>query len=410
MTEGRVREIIFSTDDFEYLGELADRVGDTSDLPGVAGFRLNHPINRPDRFDEVVAFLGASYFRALGRDSAYGISARGLAINTGRGVPEEFPRFTMFWIERDPAGGSTITVHAALESASVTGAFRFVVHPGATTEMDVTARLFFRNEVEELGIAPLTSMFLYDDVNRAAFDDYRPSVHDSDGLGVARSNGDTIWRPLNNPPRLATSYFAENSPHRFGLYQRDREFANYQDLGARYERRPSLEVEPIGDWGDGWVRLVEIPSDLEVNDNIVAFWVPRDPVRAGEAREFSYRLRWGDLPTDPHLARAHVTRTASGAGGVSGVQAEPDSRKFVVDFEGGQIASLPADAMIEPVVSVGEGELTSVTLDKIDDRDIWRIVIDVRAAPGAVVELGLHLAGYGRMLSEDWRYQWINLR
>jgi glucans biosynthesis protein len=406
---GEARPMTFTTADFEYLDELAARVPAGTDLPGVAGFRLNHPLNRPDRFDELVAFLGASYFRALGRGSAYGISARGLAINTARGVAEEFPRFSRFWIERDPAGGATITVHAALESASVTGAFRFVIRPGAMTEMDVTTRLFFRSDVEEVGIAPLTSMFLFADVNRGDFDDYRPAVHDSDGLGILRASGEMIWRPLNNPPQLANSYFAETAPRKFGLYQRDRAFESYQDLGARYERRPSLEVEPQGDWGAGAVRLVEIPSDLEANDNIVAFWVPQAPVRAGEAREFTYRLRWGDLPPDPFAPRAHVRRTAAGAGGVSGVAAEPDTRKFVIDFAGGQLAGLPPDADIAPVVTVTGGELTGVTLDKVSPHDIWRVVIDLRAAPGAVVEIGLHVAGYGQKLTEDWLYQWLNL-
>jgi len=408
VVDGQAEEIVFSTGDFEYLNELADLVPAGQDLPGVAGFRLNHPINRPDKFDELVAFLGASYFRALGQGSLYGISARGLAINTGRGEPEEFPRFNRFWIERHPGGEPVITVHAALEGESLTGAFRFVIRPGATTEMDVTARLFFRRDVEEVGIAPLTSMFLFADVNRGAFDDYRSAVHDSDGLGIVRASGDRIWRPLNNPPQLGTSYFADTSPRRFGLYQRDRDFDSYQDIGARYERRPSLEVEPLDDWGEGWVRLVEIPSDLEINDNIVAFWVPGNPVRAGETREFRYRLHWGDLPIDPQASRAHVVRTAAGVGGVSGVEAARDTRKFVVDFAGGQIASLPPEAEIEPVVSVGGGELMGVTLDKIAAGDIWRVAIDVRAAPSSVVELGLHLAGYGQKLSEDWLYQWIN--
>lgn len=407
VTEGSARALEFSTRDFEYLGALADQVPQDAVLPGVAGFRLNHPINRPDIFDEVVAFLGASYFRALGRGSAYGISARGLAINTARGEPEEFPRFSTFFVERDPAGSAVVTVHAALESASCTGAFRFVIRPGAVTVMDVTARLYFRRDVEEIGVAPLTSMFLFADVNRAAFDDYRPAVHDSDGLGILRANGEAIWRPLNNPPRVGTSYFAETAPRRFGLYQRDRDFDSYQDVGARYERRPSLEVEPVGDWGAGAIRLVEIPSDLEANDNIVAFWVPQAPARAGDALEFAYRLRWGDLPVDPQGPRAHVLRTSAGAGGVSGVAALPDQRKFVIDFAGGQAAALPPEARITPVVSVSGGELIGVTLDKIVANDIWRAVVEVRAEPESVVEIAVHLAGYDRKLSEDWLYQWL---
>jgi glucans biosynthesis protein len=401
-------EILFSTDDFEYLNELAAQVPAHAELPGVAGFKVNWPLNRPDRWDEVAAFLGASYFRALGRNSAYGLSARGLALNTGTSVPEEFPRFSRFYIERDAGGGSQLTIHATLESPSVTGAYRIVIRPGIVTEMDVTARLFFRTEVAELGVAPLTSMFLFSEKNRAEFDDYRPNVHDSDGLRIVKADGDVIWRPLNNPPQLATSYFSEAAPRAFGLHQRDRDFASYQDIGARYERRPSADVVPLGDWGRGAVRLVEIPSDLEANDNIVAYWVPEVPVTPGEAREFAYRLVWGDLPLDQMAPLAYVFETRSGAGGFAGVEAEPNTRKFVVDFKGGDLGLLPEDAEIEPVFSVANAELLGVTLQKIGDSDVWRGIIDLRAEPGAVVEMGLHVAGYGRRLTENWLYQWIN--
>jgi glucans biosynthesis protein len=315
-----------TTDDFVYLNDLATRIPPHAEMPGVAGFRLHHPLNRPDVWDELVAFLGASYFRALGRGNAYGLSARGLAVNSGLSTAEEFPRFSRFYIERPTGLRETITVYAALESESVTGAYRFVIIPGTETVMEVTARLFFRADVEQLGIAPLTSMFLFSEKNRADFDDYRPNVHDSDGLSIVQGDGDAVWRPLNNPPRLASSYLAENGIRSFGLHQRDRDFDSYQDASAHYERRPSLDVEPIGDWGRGVVRLVEIPTDLEVNDNIVAFWVPDGQVRAGESREFSYRLRWGALERDPTDVRAYVLETRSGAGGVSGVENNDGTR------------------------------------------------------------------------------------
>ena len=408
VAEGMSSEMHFSTDDFEYLNELAARVPEHAELPGVAGFRLNHPINRPDKWDELVAFVGASYFRALGRNSAYGLSARGLALNTATSQGEEFPRFSRFYMERDTAGGNSITVYATLEGPSVTGAYRFVITPGAETVMDVTARLFFRQDVAELGIAPLTSMFLFSEKNRANFDDYRPNVHDSDGLRILRADGDVIWRPLNNPPRLTGSYFAETAPRRFGLHQRDRDFQSYQDTGARYERRPSLDVEPIGDWGRGNVRLVEIPSDLEANDNIVAYWVPEAPARAGDAREFAYRLHWGDLAHDAGEPLAYVFETRSGHGGFAGVEVQQGTRKFVVDYRGGLIGPLGGDTEIEPVVTIANGEVTSKVLEKIAGTDIWRLVIDIAAEDDAVVELSAHLAGFDRRLTETWLYQWIN--
>ena len=408
VANGEATEMRFSTDDFEYLNDLSKRVPEHAKLPGVAGFRLNYALNRPDKLDELAAFVGASYFRALGRNSAYGLSARGLALNTATDKAEEFPRFSRFYMERGTQGPDRITVYATLEGPSVTGAYKFDIAPGANTTMDVTARLFFRADIAELGIAPLTSMFLFSEKNRAEFDDYRPNVHDSDGLRIQRSDGDIIWRPLNNPPQLTGSYFAEAAPRRFGLHQRDRAFDSYQDTGARYERRPSLDVEPLGDWGNGFVRLVEIPSDLEANDNIVAYWVPEAPAKAGDAREFAYRLHWGDLPHDDGEPLAYVFETRSGHGGFAGVEAVPGSRKFVVDFKGGLLAQMEPEAPVEAVVNVANAELSGTVVERIAGTDIWRLVIDITAADGAIVELSAHLAGFDRRLTENWLYQWIN--
>ncbi|MDX5402513.1 MAG: glucan biosynthesis protein [Rhodobacterales bacterium] len=404
---GIARPMVFTTDDFLYYDRVKDRVPLHEPLPGVAGFRLNAPLNRADLFDEVIAFLGASYFRAVGRGNGYGLSARGLAINSGLSQPEEFPRFSRFWVEKPVPFAREVTVYAALESASCTGAYRFVIRPGTNTEMDVTARLFFRAEVNQVGIAPLTSMFLFSEKNRADFDDFRPNVHDSDGLTIIRRNGDRIWRPLNNPPRLAESWFVEENPLSFGLMQRDRDFESYQDAVAHYERRPSLLVEPLSDWGRGAVRLVEIPSDLEVNDNIVAFWVPEAKPVPGALVEYAYRLHWGALPVDPAADVAYVKETRAGTGGVSGVENTEGTRKFVVDYAGGLLASLPADAAVEPVVTITGGRISVQTLSKIEGINIWRLVIDVLPETGETVELVAHVAGYGRKLSEDWLYQWV---
>ena len=409
VADGMATPMGFGTDDFIYERQARDHVPEHADLPGVAGFRLHNPLNRPDIFDELIAFQGASYFRALGRGSAYGLSARGLAVNTGLPVAEEFPRFTRFWVERPAPGAQTITVHAAMESASLTGAYRFVITPGGDTAVEVTARLYFRKDIEQLGVAPLTSMFLFAERNRTAFDDFRPQVHDSDGLGIVRADGDHVWRPLSNPSRLASSYFVETTPRSFGLYQRDRDFANYQDAAAHYEKRPSCVVEPIGDWGRGTVRLVEIPSDLEVNDNIVAFWVPEAPAKAGESREFAYRLRWGALEPDNRDDRAYILETRAGAGGVSGVENTTGSRKFVIDFKGGLLGNLPGEAAddLTIVATAANGKIETQTLTQIWGTDIWRLVLDVAADGDKPVELSAHIAGYDRKLTETWLYQWI---
>ena len=408
VVDGTQTPITFSTEDFLYYNDLAERVPANADLPGVAGFRINTPLNRADLYDELISFVGASYFRALARGNSYGLSARGLAINTGLGREEEFPRFTEFWLERPAPGQEQITLYAALDSPSCTGAYRFVVRPGSVTTIDVTARLHFRREVEQLGLAALTSMFLFDEKNASAFDDYRPQVHDSNALMVMRRDGDVLWRPLNNPPRLASTYLNEPQMRSFGLIQRDRTFADYQDAEAHYQDRPSVMIEPQGDWGEGMIRLIEIPSDLEGNDNIVSYWVPRNRPAAGDSREYSYRLTWGALDTPRDGGRAWVVNTLAGQGGTSGVEGTaPSLRKFVVDFDGGLMARLPADAEMEPIVTVTGGEIEHIALSKIENTTKWRLVIDVDGENEKLVELVAHVAGFGRKLTETWIYQWI---
>lgn len=408
VSEGRIRPMAFNTDDFIYERTAREKVPEHADMPGVAGFRLHTPINRPDVMDELVAFQGASYFRALGRGSTYGLSARGLAVNTGSDVQEEFPRFTRFWISRPQPRSDVITVWAALESPSLTGAYEFVIEPGRNTVMEVTARLFFRTDIAQLGVAPLTSMFLYGNRNRAKFDDFRPAVHDSDGLAIERADGHRIWRPLSNPPRLASSFFKEDTPRSFGLYQRNRDFDHYQDAAAVYERRPSCKVEPIGDWGQGSIRLVEIPSDLEVNDNIVAFWVPEQPARAGEEMTLRYRLHWGDMPPEDRGDLAYVIASRAGVGGVSGVPNEDGSRKFVVDFFGGPLEQLPPEAVedLTVVASAVNGRIISHVLHHVPGNNTWRLVLDI-VGEGDVTELSAYVEGYGRKLTETWLFQWL---
>ncbi|GAA0288169.1 glucan biosynthesis protein [Rhodovulum strictum] len=408
VVDGLVHPMGFSAEDFEYDGPLAARVPADMPLPTVAGFRLHAPLNRADIFDEVVAFLGASYFRALGRGNVYGISARGLAVNTAMGRPEEFPMFSEFWVERPAPDATRVTLFAALDSPSVTGAFRFEIVPGETTVMDVTVRLFMREDVAQLGVAPLTSMYLLGDNDRGAFDDFRPRVHDSEALVLNTRGGDTYIRPLNNPPRLASSYLGARNPASFGLIQRDRAFDSYLDAGAHYELRPSLIVEPLGDWGKGVVRLVEIPSDLEGNDNIVAFWVPEAPARRGDALDFAYRLHWGMTPPGAGCTeRARILRTSVGKGGVAGVRGGHDRRKFVIDFAGGTLTGLPADARLEPEVSASGGEIVEKVLSRISGTDTWRLVIEARAPDGGLVEMRAGITGFGRSLSETWLYQWM---
>ena len=258
---------------------------------GFAGFRIHYPLNTPRIFDEVIAFLGASYFRFLGRGSKYGMSARGLGVNVGGRGPEEFPFFREFWIDNPGPGAERITIMALLDSASATGAFRFEVYPGQETVLDVAATVFCRRPIASLGVAPLTSMFFTGENERRTGDDFRPELHDSDGLLIHSSSGEWIWRPLRNAQNTTVSAFSDTNPRGFGLMQRDRVFENYQDLEAFYHQRPGYWVEPIGNWGEGRVELLEIPTAAEVHDNIVAYWSPAKPLEVGQEASFAYRLR-----------------------------------------------------------------------------------------------------------------------
>ncbi len=403
---GMASRIDFTTADFKYYTPALDDAQTSTDLPGIAGFRLNYPINQPDRLDELVAFLGSSYFRALGRGNNYGISARGLAIDTGLDSGEEFPWFSDFYLEKQPDGSREVIVNAALNSQSCTGAYRFEIFPGNPTVMNVKARLFFRKDVKQLGIAPLTSMFLFAGNNRTNFDDYRPEVHDSDGLSIERADGEVLWRQLNNPATLANSFFEEQSPRSFGLMQRRRSFDDYQDASAHYQSRPSLRVEPIGDWGKGAIQLLELPTPFEYNDNIVASWQPQTPIKAGGEYEFAYRLLWGDLNPDPTLDLAFVADTRTGPGGASTAKPDPTLRKFVIDFRGGTLSGIVDDTNIQVVAGATSGQIQNTALFKLEAEGIHRLVLDVKMDGGKTVELNAHLAGYGQRLSETWLYQW----
>lgn len=404
--EGESTPVAFTSQDFLFHAPLDRAPFDAVDpFPGIAGIKVNYPLNSPEIEDELLSFLGASYFRALGQGSSYGTSARGIAIDTAAGRPEEFPRFTRFHVVRPAAGDRQVTIYATLEGPSVTGAYRFITRPGPDTVMDVTVRLFFRHGVTRLGIAPLTSMFLYGGPNRTAFDDHRGRVHDSEGLKIIRQNGEEVWRNLNNPNELAASFYAEESPRAFGLMQRARDFADYSDAEAHYERRPSVLVEPREQWGKGYVCLIEIPTAREVNDNIVCFWIPESPVTAGSRHDFAYRLTWGDIREDDRRI-ARVASFAAGDAGTSGTDAVRGERKFVVDFAGSYIEHITDDASVEPVVTLANGEMIHSSLKRVSGEGFWRFVADVRNTSNDPLEISVHLGRDNRRLSETWSYQW----
>jgi glucans biosynthesis protein len=400
IAEGVAREVLYQSQLFDFRDDLA------LDLPndlGFAGFRLHYPLNRPDYLDELAVFLGASYFRALGRNQRYGISARGVAIDTGLPKTEEFPAFRRFWLERPGPDGDQLVLHALLDGPSLAGAYVFRLRPGKTTVMDVEASLFAREAIELLGIAPLTSMFLFGPNDRLGVDDVRPSVHDSEGLQIWSSSGEWSWRPLVNPEELRLSLFNDTDPKGFGLMQRTRDFAGYQDLEARYDLRPSLWVEPLAPWGNGHVRLIEIPSPQEVYDNIVAFWVPKQPVEPGSEWNFQYRLHWcTEPPVRPDLGEAVATRV----GGGGAAEEETDRRKLMIDFVGGRLEDIPAGVPVEAVMSVVAGEVIEPSARKNEVTGGWRVLFDLRPEGDRPVELRCVLRLGDETLTETWVYQW----
>ena len=250
------------------------------------------PAQRPASvFDELIAFLGASYFRFLGRDQRYGLSARGLVVNARDGEPEEFPYFREFWVDVPAAGAERALVYALLDGPSAAGAYRFEIYPAVETTIDVAVTLFPRRSMASVGLAPLTSMFFEGENDRRRVDSFRPELHDSDGLLMHTGAGEWIWRPLHNPARRWVSAFLNSNPRGFGLLQRDRIFENYQDLEAFYHLRPGYWVEPTSSWGEGRVELIELPTDNETADNVVAYWQPRAPYEPGQEVAFGYRVR-----------------------------------------------------------------------------------------------------------------------
>lgn len=411
--EGAARPLVFEAADFDYHDtKLSASLSDVS-FPGVAGFRLLNPLNVEGRMDELVAFLGASYFRALGAGNVYGLSARALAIDTASGKPEEFPRFSAFYLDKPAADSDTVTVWAELDSPSVTGAYQFTFKPGQQTEVDVSAHLFFRRDVERLGIAPLTSMYLYGENDHVGFDDFRPEVHDSDGLKLRFADGRTAWRPLSNPHNLQLSFIGAKSPAGFGLMQRGKDLRHYQDLEARYDKRPSLWIEPQGDWGMGAVMLAEIPTDKEINDNIVAFWSPNGDVKAGDALSFRYKMYWGDEVGRSQQALMPVMQTRAGKAGHAASEDDALSRKFVVDYDATLFAEsglngeqlVRAKPFIESAALNGTVDFSDVTY--IEELGVYRVILDITRRDLEVpVELRLQLSDGDMAVSEEWLYQW----
>lgn len=362
-----------------------------------AGLRLYYPLNNDDHQDEFILFQGASYFSVVSKGQVYGLSARGLAIDVAQPKGEEFPLFKRFWIERPSSSQDNIVVHALLDSKSVTGAYRFGIHPGSPSRVDVKAVLFPRTDIKHVGLAPLTSMFMHGGMDRADQLDYRPAVHDSQGLLMRNGNNEQLWRPLNNPQTLQISAFIDENPKGFGLVQRNRAFDAYQDLEANYQQRPSAWVKPVGDWGKGQVELVEIPSDSEENDNIVAYWNPAQDLKKGQAFEYAYQLSYPDDVSN----RGEKTRITNSA---SGLKLLDNSNQILIDYS--NIA--PQDIeKITVAATINTGEILGQRIEANPHVDGARVIINFAPQGANVAELRVQLNKEGKQTAPIWLYRWL---
>jgi periplasmic glucans biosynthesis protein len=395
-----VKALAFEPGQFSY-GAGLQGASLPADL-GYAGFRVHYPMNRAGYKDEVIAFLGASYFRAIGKGQGYGLSARGLALDTAESTGEEFPVFREYWIQRPARGARELLIYALLDSPSAAGAYELTVRPGETTVIGVRSSLFLRKKVAKFGISPLTSMFFYGentvrDMLPKRNADFRPEVHDSDGLLIHAGNGEWIWRPLLDPGRLMVNSFQSPHVRGFGLMQRDRAFDHYQDLEAYFERRTSAWVTPRGDWGEGRVELVQIPSDDERNDNVVAYWIPAKPPEPGRPVQLAYDLNWlSKDATYPPGGRVDATRTY--------VSADGRTRWFVLDFKGPGLPRPGAGSAPEGVITVDGAGVSGQRVESNPEIHGWRLSFPIPAKAQAPRELRVFLKHGQDVLTETWSY------
>jgi glucans biosynthesis protein len=405
--DGRVDAVRYDQDLFDFGTNQLGKVD--ADQMKFSGFRIHYPVNRPEYLDELIVFQGATYFRALAKNLVYGLSARAVAVNCGGPGPEEFPRFREFWVCRPEDKEESVRVFGLFDSPSLAGAGEFVITPGAVTVMKNRVAVYARTNIAHLGIAPLTSMYWYGRHSALRFSDFRPEVHDSDGLLMNNGAGEWLWRPLTNEGKFRFCSFADRTPKGFGLLQRDRTFASYEDLEAHYQDRPSVWAVPQGDWGEGSVRLLELPAADEFGDNIVAFWEPKTPLAAGQSSEYAYELRWfNDDPALPPLGRVMTTRIADLPDTDETSRTSKEiTRKFVLDFAWPGVAADAGTDKLHAAVSVQNAKLTG-PFEQYNPYDhTWRVFFKASvAAPGQAVELRAFVRRENQPVTETWIYLW----
>jgi glucans biosynthesis protein len=398
LSEEGLKTVPFSPALFDFDPRYFGAIPEEAPGAGFTGLRLRYPLNAPDRLDEVLVLQGASYFRAIGKDMVYGLSCRAVAIGTGGPVAEEFPAF--WHLRLDPPVGSQARFEALIDSPSLAGHMDLRLLPGIDTEAEITVTLFPRRDIADIGVAPLTSMYLKGPLRSAVSDDFRPRVHDSDLLFIENGSGEHLWRPIANPALIQTSAFGDTNPKGFGLYQTRRDYGDFVDPEARYHDRPSAMVRPVGDWGAGAVVLVEIPTGDEFMDNIVAFWRPAEALRAGGEYSFSYRVTWTRAPA-PAAGIARITETRVGR-----EHDRPGTLRYVIDFEGDP-TGLTADVR----ASDSAAEIFGMSLFPLPEPGTFRTTFLFTPGEAAVAELRLQLLdAAGQPQNPVWLHRWTRAR
>ncbi len=389
---GMAQKVIYEASNFDF-GELKPPavLGDL----GFAGLRILKGAEQG--FEDVAIFQGASFYRARAHAQPFGVTARGLAIRTGDEPGEEFPLFREFWVEKPNPAANTLTVHALLDSASITGAFRFTLRPLEATIIDTETTLIARAGVDKLGLGAMAATYLFSGLDHRLVDDVRAAVYESTGLQILTGNGEWLWRPVSNRETLQISAFSDLNPRGFGLLQRSRSFDAFYDDDTHWELKPSLWIEPIGDWGEGDLRLLEIPAEAETNENVIAQWRPKTGMAAATSRMLAYRQFWcWSPPSRPPLASCVSSRR----GKVGAHQ------RFAVEMEGDLFADPAKAAAASADVHAAPGKIVSVRLFPNKDRRSVRVVFDLDPGSETYSELRLTLSVDNQPASETWLYRW----
>ena len=391
--DGTVRRLAYDPSRFEF-----GRLNVPQNVPdiGYSGFRL---ISTGDGkpFDFAIV-QGATFFQAVARGQNFGAIARALTLKPAEAKGEEFPIFRAFWLERPAVGSNSITVHGVIDSESTTGAIRMTFRPGDMTIVDVETTLFPRVNLDHVGLGGIGSTYFYGPNDRRDADDIRTAAYESSGLQIWNGKGEWLWRPLHNPENLQISAFVDESPKGFGLLQRDRTYEAFQADEQRYDRRPSLWIEPLGEWSQGSVQLLEIPTNAEINDNILTYWRPKAQMAAGSEVAFAYRQYWCWTPPErPPLATVSATRVGRGSAG--------RRRRFAVDFSGDMLGdNSPAD--LKSILTVGPGTFHNVKLWPYPERKTVRVTFELDPGNENACEMRLILEAGGKPISETWLYRW----